>query len=152
QTLAESAVNMINPENPLQFRGLMLAGMSAHVGAREEQALTFFRQAEDIASGEEEAKEALWGQMMCLAELEHEDAPTVLMRLSHAAASHDPRDVVKLSTRRLGFELRSGSIDSLDHALEARPLLAFVSDVLVRTAFRSMLSTALVLRADYAVA
>jgi ATP/maltotriose-dependent transcriptional regulator MalT len=151
QTFAERAVNMANAVDPLHVRGLMIAGTSAHVGAREEQALAFFRQAEEAARSERDAREALCGQMMCLAELEHADAPAVLLRLASEASSDDPRDVVKLSTRRLGFELRSGSIQSLDDALEARPLLPFVSDVFVRTAFRSMLATALVLRADYEI-
>jgi ATP/maltotriose-dependent transcriptional regulator MalT len=149
QTLAERAVNMIEPADPLHVRGLLLAGTSAHVGAREEEALTFFKRAESVASTKHDAREALWGQMMCLAELEHEDAPAVLSRLTSEAATDDPRDVVRLATRTLGFELRSGSIESLDRALETKSLLPFVSDVFVRTAFRSMLATALVLRADY---
>ncbi len=149
-TLAERALRHLSVDAPLWLRSVLLAGTSAHVGSREELALEFFRRAERSAASEREAREARWGQMMCLAELEVDDeARTLLDRLSAEAARDDPRDLVRLATRKLGYELRAGKIESMHEALETLQLVDLVTDTFVRTSFRAMSSVALVLVADY---
>jgi hypothetical protein len=153
QTLAEKALNHLDVGAPLWLRSVLLAGTSAHVGSREEVALEFFRRAERCAADNREAREARWGQMMCLAELEHDDeARKLLAELSAEVSTDDPRDLVRLATRRLGYELRAGKIESIHDALETLQLVDLVADAFVRTSFRAMLSVALVLVADYGLA
>jgi ATP/maltotriose-dependent transcriptional regulator MalT len=149
-TLSEKALRNLEVGAPLWLRSVLLAGTSAHVGSREEVALEFFRRAERSAADDREAREARWGQMMCLAELERDDeARQLLAQLSDEVSPDDPRDLVRLATRKLGYELRAGCIQSIHEALETLQLVEFVSDTFVRTSFRAMLSVALVLVADY---
>src|SRR5205085_371680 len=90
QTLAEKALEGLEVGSPLWLRSVLLAGTSAHVGSREEVALEFFRRAELSAAHEHQAREARWGQMMCLAELEHDaEARELLARLSAEASTAD---------------------------------------------------------------
>jgi len=153
QTLAEKALQALGVGAPLWLRAVLLAGTSAHLGSREEAALEFFRRAEHHAAGDREAREARWGQMMCLAELEQDnEARELLARLASEVSWDNARDLVRLATRRLGYELRAGRIESIHEALETLQLGDLVPDAFVRTSFRAMLSVALVLVADYGAA
>ena len=153
QTLAERALRNLDVGAPLWLRSVLLAGTSAHVGSREEVALELFRRAERSAVDDREAREARWGQMMCLAELEHDaEARELLAQLSAEVSPDNPRDLVRLATRKLGYELRAGKIESIHDALETLQLVDLVPDTFVRTSFRAMLSVALVLVADYGMA
>ena len=153
QTLAEKALRRLEIGAPLWFRAVLLAGTSAHVGSREEVALELFRRAERSAIDPRDAREAKWGRMMCLAELEHDaEARALLAELCAEVSPDDPRDLVRLATRTLGYELRAGRIKSIHGALETLQLVDLVPDAFVRTSFRAMLSVALVLTADYKMA
>jgi DNA-binding CsgD family transcriptional regulator len=130
----------------------MTAAEAAHVAAKEERALELFRSAEENAQSPSEEREALWGQLMCMTELELEGAESALDDLAAGVPSHDARELLRESGRRLGLELKLGSLESLDEARERAQLLAHVKDAVVRTSFRCVFSIALTLDADYDLA
>jgi len=152
QMVAEKALRQLESTEPLFLRSLMVAGTSAHIGGREDAALNFFARAEGAARCTRDEREAKWGQLMCLAELEDGRASPLLAELGAGAATDDPRELVRLANRRLGYELRAGRIESVLAAVESLQLVDLVPDSLVRTSFRATLSGALVLTADYALA
>ncbi|HEU0337001.1 MAG TPA: LuxR C-terminal-related transcriptional regulator [Gaiellaceae bacterium] len=152
QTLAEAVASEVPEAHPLRFRALMTAAEAAHVAAKEESALALFRYAEENAQTPSEEREALWGQLMCMTELELDDASKVLSDLASGVPSHDARELLRESGRRLGLELKLGSLESLDEARERAQLLAHVKDAVVRASFRCVFSIALTLDADYELA
>ena len=152
QTLAESVASELEARHPLRFRALMTAGEAAHVGAKEDYALSLFRTAEANAPGKAETREAQWGQLMCMTELELDEATEVLGGLAAGVPTHDAREILREAGRRLGLELKLGSLESLDEARERAQLLVHVKDAVVRTSFRCVFAVALNLAADYELA
>ena len=54
----------------LCFRALTLAARAAHIGNREEEAVTLFRRAEAIATSNSQLREARWGLLSSLSQME----------------------------------------------------------------------------------
>jgi LuxR family maltose regulon positive regulatory protein len=150
QTLAEAVASEVPESHPLHFRALMTAAEAAHVAAREEEALHLFRQAAKATTTESHVREAMWGQVMCMAELELDQAVTLLDELACGVPRNNPHEIVRESGRRLGLELRFGALTSLRAARERYQLLGHISDAVARASFRSVFATALNLTADYA--
>jgi ATP/maltotriose-dependent transcriptional regulator MalT len=152
RTLAESVARNRSIRPDLRYRAFMIAAEAAHVAAREEDALALFRDAEAAGVTRGQAREALWGQLMCMAELELDDAEVVLNDLAASVPSDDAQEIVKEAGRRIGLELRFGHLKSLTAAREKHQLIPHVRDAFVRTSFRSVFATALNLSADYSAA
>jgi ATP/maltotriose-dependent transcriptional regulator MalT len=135
----------------LAFRALSLAGRAAHLSSREERALDLYRQAEYVAADDAERRDAMWGQLACLIDLEHADAEALLELLSESVSLARPRDYVRAAVLRVYLQLRLGSLD-LDEADTAQQLLAAVNDPHVVLSFLSGYGTALALSARYSEA
>jgi len=135
-------------EPALAFRAHMLAGRAAHLASREEHALDLFEHAEAAAGTEGEMRDAQWGQLMCLTDLELPTAAIRLAELSEGVGFGDPRGMIQAAANRLNFQLRLGSID-LEDADVASQVLPAVSDPLVVSSFLSGYSIALSLVARY---
>lgn len=150
-TLAEHALKLAEEVDPprCRFRALLVAGQASHIGSNESSALDYFGRAELAAKNAQEAREALWGQLMCLSELEAEGAWDILEELATSIARDDPREVVREAGRRLGVEFRFGAFRSISHASDSNQLMSLVADPVVRASFRSTYSTALALSARY---
>lgn len=133
----------------LAFRSLSLAGRAAHLASREQDALAFYRRAEGIAESESETRDAMWGQLACLIDLEDAAAASALEEtLSEAVSFADPRDYVRAAALHVYFQLRFGSLD-LEQADVAAQLLTVVRDPLVKASFLSGYGVALALTARY---
>jgi len=89
---AEGAAHR-DPE--LAFRALSLAGRAAHLASREEEALDFYRRAEEKAATDSERRDAVWGQLICQAELELPETADALRLLKADVTLEDPRDAVR---------------------------------------------------------
>jgi ATP/maltotriose-dependent transcriptional regulator MalT len=152
RTLAESVARDLSTQPNLSYRAFMIAAEAAHVAAREEDALALFRDAEVAGVSRAQTREALWGQLMCMAELELDDAEVVLNDLAANVPSDDAQEIVREAGRRIGLELRFGCLKSLTSAREKHQLVPHVRNALVRTSFRSVFATALNLSADYSAA
>jgi ATP/maltotriose-dependent transcriptional regulator MalT len=130
------------------FRALSVSGRAAHLASREEDGLDLYRRAEAAATTSGESRDAQWGQLRCLIDLESSEAPPMLSALLSGVRLGDPRDVVQAEAHRLHLGLRVGTVD-LDGTEVAEELLESVNDPLVRSSFLSALAAALALAAKY---
>lgn len=148
QMFAEVAATGVSEST---VRALSIAGRAAHLASHEEEALEFYRRAEATASTEAERRDARWGQLRSLIELERPEALLALSDLIATGIASDPREVVRAAGHRLHCGLRFGTVE-LAEADRAAQLLKVVSDPLVTTSFESVYSTALALAGRYAEA
>jgi ATP/maltotriose-dependent transcriptional regulator MalT len=144
-TFAEAAAGN---GSDLAARALSVAGLNAHLVSQEEEGLSFFRRAEAVAQTAAIRRNALWGQAMCLIELDHPDAAPTLERLAGGAVASDPREAVRAAGHRLFYGIKSGRVD-LSEADAAARLLPVVDDAIVETGFLSCYGYALALAARY---
>ena len=146
QAQAEGAASSDAAE--LRFRSLSVAGRAAHLASREEDALELYRQAEAAAATETERRDALWGQVICLIELERPEATQMLDALTASISMSKPRDVVRAAAYTISAQMKLGSLNLAEVEL-ATELLSVVDDPLVESAFRNVYSAALALSARY---
>jgi DNA-binding NarL/FixJ family response regulator len=132
----------------LEFRALSVAGRAAHLASREVEALALYERAEQAATAEAESRDARWGQLACMLDLELPSAAQRLAELSEGVGMGDPREFVRAAGHGVYLQLRQASID-LDVADVAYQLLAAVGDPLVCSSFLSAYTNALVLSARY---
>jgi len=132
----------------LRFRALTVAGRAAHLASREHEGLDLYRHAEAAAADDEERRDALWGQLRSLIDLELPEALSTAEALSVGVGFADARELMRAAGHRLHLKLRFGSID-LHDADVAYQLLTSVSDPLVASSFLSVYSNALALAARY---
>ena len=135
-------------ESEYAFRAMYVAGRAAHLASREEQALELFRRAAIAASEDDERRDALWGALACLIDLEDKDAEAALASLSEGISYGQPRDLVRSAVYRLYLQMHFGSLD-LDEADIAYSVLPTLSDPLVESSFLNGYAAALALVARY---
>jgi ATP/maltotriose-dependent transcriptional regulator MalT len=145
QTSAEAAA-LRNPD--LAYRALHIAARAAHLASREEEALEFYELAESAATTDSETREAVWGRLMCLIDLEREQAAELLEQLSSAMIRSNPLDVIRCAGVRLTYQLRLGELN-LAEADRANELIESLPDPLARTSFECNYAWALALAARY---
>jgi ATP/maltotriose-dependent transcriptional regulator MalT len=138
-------------EPDLAFRALSVAGRAAHLASREEAALDLYCRAEQAAESESERRDAKWGQLVCLIDLELPEAEPALVELSARVSVADAREVVRMATYRVLLEIRTGDL-KLEQADIAHQLIEAVGDPLIETSFLSGYSSALAIAARYAEA
>ena len=149
QACAEAALGESGSKGAMTYRALLVAARAGHVGSREEDALEYYRAAEAIASSDFAAREARWGQVVCAAALELDEAHVLMKSLEDSVRRTDPLELLRLADRRLGLGLRFGSLNSLGDARAAVELLPDVDDPFARCSFRSVYSYGLVLASHY---
>jgi ATP/maltotriose-dependent transcriptional regulator MalT len=132
----------------LEFRALSIAGRAAHLASREEDALSLYRRAEAAAASEAEVRDARWGQLLCLIEMEKPEAEETLDELRAGVRMTDVRDVVRAAAYELSFQVKLGDLD-LHAADQAFALVGQVGDPLVVSSFQSSYSAVLGLVARY---
>jgi len=135
-------------DSALEFRALSVAGRAAHLASREVEAMALYERAEQAATSEAEARDASWGQLICMIDLELPSAATKHAELSEGVGFGDPREFVRAAGHGVYLQLRQGSLN-LDEADLARQLIPTVDDPLVRSSFLSAYSNALALMARY---
>jgi DNA-binding CsgD family transcriptional regulator len=136
-------------QSGITYRALFVAAEAAHLAGDERQALEMFEEAAAQAPTAELARRAEWSRLMCLTELESDQAAHALQALSSGVPADDPHELVLEAGRRLGVELKFGSLRSLQRARDAAQLVPYVPDVLVRISFRSVLAAALTTSSEY---
>jgi DNA-binding NarL/FixJ family response regulator len=132
----------------LEFRALSVGGCAAHLASREEDALALYERAEAVASSEAEVRDARWGQLGCMTDLELPSSGETLAELSQGARFADPRELVRAAGHKLIHQLRLGSLD-LDEADVASQVLPALTDPKVKSAFLSAYSYSLAMVARY---
>jgi ATP/maltotriose-dependent transcriptional regulator MalT len=145
QAFAEAAASI---GSELTFRALSIAGRAAHLASREEVALELYQRAESAASSEAERRDAMWGQLICLIELELPHASETLRSLTAGVRRADVREVVQAAACGLSYQVKLDVLD-LGEADIAAELLGAVSDPLLVSSFQSTYSAVLGLVARY---
>jgi len=135
-------------ESELKFRALCLAGRAAHIASREEEALELYRRAEAVAPTHLAHRDALWGQLVCMIELELPEATENLQALAAGVSRSDTRGVLQSYTYSMAHGTRFGHID-LAGADTVCELVPAVADPLVVSSFQSVYAWALGLAARY---
>ena len=130
------------------FRALCVAGRAAHLASQEEQALALFRRAGAVAADDDERRDALWGELLALIELEMTGADDTLRMLRATVHPANPTHVVRASAYGLSYQIKLGDLD-LSEADAAATLLERVRDPLLISSFQSTYSAALGLAARY---
>jgi DNA-binding NarL/FixJ family response regulator len=149
-TIVEAMIPTL-PVEPTEvgFRCFTLAARAAHIGSREEEALDGYRSAQTVATRRVDQREAMWGQVMCLAALEHPDAHDLLRELESTVERSDARELVRMVDKQLSLGFRFGYVKHLADARRVAELLPSVADPFARCSFRSMYAWALVLASQY---
>jgi LuxR family transcriptional regulator, maltose regulon positive regulatory protein len=145
---AASHARSASSDADIAFRALSMAGRAAHLASHEEAALELFRAAESAARNDAERRDARWGQLTCLIDLERPDAMAALSQLSADVKFGDARELVRMATNEVYIGLRSGVL-RLDQADSAHQVIDLVGDPMVETSFLSGYSIALALAARY---
>ena len=79
----------------LEFRALAVGGRAAHLASREEQALALYERAEAAATSNAEVRDARWGQLVCMIDLELPACQAAYAELSKEVGFADPREFVR---------------------------------------------------------
>jgi LuxR family maltose regulon positive regulatory protein len=149
---ALGAIDRMDDTDPLSFRALVIAARAAHIGNREDEAIQLYTRAEGVASSDGERREAWWGLLSSLSQVESDDAWDVLERLRSDGTWHGAEDIVRDATRCLLLELRSGALRSLSWGRRASEVVSEVRDPIARCSFRNVYASALSVYGDYALA
>jgi ATP/maltotriose-dependent transcriptional regulator MalT len=144
-THAEAAAEV---SGELAFRAHLIAGRAAHLASREDEALQLFRRAEGAATTEVQRRDARWGQVNCLIDLESPEALPALEQLSANVSLADPRERIRAAGHRVYLQLRLASID-LKEADTVRCLIPVTHDPIVVSSFLSGYAMSLGLAARY---
>jgi DNA-binding NarL/FixJ family response regulator len=135
-------------DTTLRFRALSVAGRAAHLASREVEALSIYERAEAAAASDAELRDAKWGQLVCMIDLELPTAAAAFAELSEGVGFGDPRELVRAAGHGVYLHMNQGSLD-LEEADVAHQLLPAVNDPLVCSSFLSAYANALVLAARY---
>ncbi len=149
QAVAEAAAEITDIRDDLHSQLLSVAGRSAHLGSREEDALELFQRAEAAAPNERLKRASQWGQLMSAAALELAEAHTLMGYLEAGVSRSDPVEVIRLADKRLALGFRFGAVRHLAEARRVAELVVEVDDPVVRCSFRCTYSCALNLAAYY---
>ena len=148
EALAALAANDSATEPELAARSSFVAGRAAHVASRETQARSYYARARDLATDPQRTRQAAFGELVAMIELEDPTAEAVLATLADETPL-DPSEQVLLADRRLVYETRFGAPVDLQGGRAASQLLRFVTDPVARTSFRNIFGYALAATANF---
>jgi DNA-binding NarL/FixJ family response regulator len=149
ETYAQSALALAGGRRIDAWRAAMVAGRAAHTGSREESALEFYRAAEQFADSSRGRRDALWGQLMTASALELDETHDLLESLESNLDQSDRYELVRMTDKRLGAEVRLGAVRSLARGRRTVELVEQVGDPFARCSFRCNFAYSLILSAFY---
>jgi len=130
ETLAVQAMQGSPSDGDAGFlsRAYSIAGHSAHLANRENDALGYYQEAERAAADAGQLRDALWGQLLCALDLDRTDLDVALHRLESVRVETID-DSLRIATGKLFLALRLGT--GLDVDLLREPLIEQTGDPLV---------------------
>lgn len=149
ELLAVHAAEIMGDAHPLSSRALFVAGSSAHLMDQDEVALAYHRRAQDVARNEEDLIQALFGQVLCAATLERNDAQDLATRLERHASDVADAKIRSVHARMFVAATLADPRDALRHGELGVHLVSRVSDPLVRSSFLNIWSNILRLAGRY---
>ena len=152
ETLARDAARILGHASALTSSALYRAGQCRYFMDEGADALEYFRDAQQAAQNDADARNALWGQFIAAIEMEDPDAPRLLQEYE-AVGSQTRDSAVRVANGALMLAIRTGGIDeALVEAGAATTLAKEATDPIVRSSFWHIYGAALMLSADYAAA
>ncbi len=131
-------------------RLLRIAGQSAHLRDRLDEALNYLQLARDIAETPEQVRDALWNRFLVLGELERIDEAQTTLEEFETYQGSDLEAMVRASQAHLHLAARMGGINqAVEAQMGSLDLLDQVSDPVVTTGFLQGWATALCLAGRY---
>jgi ATP/maltotriose-dependent transcriptional regulator MalT len=130
-------------------RAWYLAGLSAHLLSQEDVALASHLRARDLASGQQEEGDALWGAHLAAIELSRSDAATYLAELEALELTDVPTRL-RIAVGRMGSATAAANVSGVVTMLN--PLIALVeraNEPMVATSFLMRLAEVQTLRSRY---
>jgi len=135
--------------SPLLPEALCLAGQSAHLADKPEEARHFFAQARQHAQTETDLQRALWGQFTATVEIKAQDAAEILGEFE-TVGTGSVDHLVQAQNGWLYLQMKTGSLPfALDNA---RPILSLAQqarDPLIRVSFLNIYAGALRMAGQY---
>jgi LuxR family transcriptional regulator, maltose regulon positive regulatory protein len=152
ETLARDAARILGRGSTLTSSALCRAGQCRYFTDDCAYALEYFRDAQQTAMNDADARNALWGQFTCAVEMEDSEAPRLLQEYE-AVGSQTRDSAVRVANGTLMLAIRTGGIDeALVEASAATTLANEATDPIVRSSFWHIYGAALMLSADYSAA
>ena len=124
EALAALAANDSDTEPELAAKSSFVAGRAAHVASRETQARSYYARARDLTTDPQRTRQAAFGELVAMIELEDPTAEAVLATLADETPL-DPSEQVLLADRRLVYETRFGAPVDLQERPRRQPAAAF---------------------------
>ena len=148
EALAALAASDLAAEPHLAARANFVAGRAANLASRETQARSYYEQARALAQDVKHVRQAAFGELVAMIELEDPRAEDVLTALSDESRL-EPAEQVILADRKVAYETRFGAPVDIQSGRAARQLLRFVADPVARTSFRNVFGYALAATAHF---
>lgn len=152
EALAARAFRRFKASHPLASRAAYLAGTSAHMDYKNDEAGAYFHRALASAKSVPDRRNALWGQLMVLLDSEESDISEVMQGL-YEVDDGTALSEVRLAVARFHVATRRGSLsDAATPAERAEHVVARVTDPHTRTSFYFMTALYQALAGDYEAA
>ena len=148
-TLAGDTVGRLTEGHPDYAWACNASGRALHFTSQEEAAFESFQRARGAASSDEDLKEALWGQLLAITELDPKQMPGYLDELEQRYS--DDLDVrLRLAVGRYGTAEQTASVaGEWNRFAVLLDSLEYSNDPLASTSFLAMASAAARLDANY---
>lgn len=143
EVLADLAAQDESLDANRRCTALLIAGRAAHAASRLSESRDFYVRARTIAPTARLLRNALFGELGALNELEYTREAEVILAMLESDAELQPSDRVILAGKRLRFDSHVDGLASLDRALTAAQLVIHVTDPIARCSFRNVLAYAL---------
>ena len=147
--LSSHAAKNMEHDHSCLWHSLTVAGKAWHLAHNDVRGLDCFRRARSVASSGTEKEEAVWGELLCAASLEHPDAWSLLDELD-ALPDETPTTALRRAAARRVVGSRLGTLhDAIARWEATEHLLAKVHDPLVRCSVLNSYALVLSLVARY---
>src|SRR5262245_61781697 len=150
---ARQLAHVTHHNDPLASRIFLRAGQIAHLDDRLQEAVEFFKAAEESAVEPADLRQALWSRFVSLTDLDDREAAAGTLSKLESLPPLRVEDLLRASQARLQSALRwGGVVDAVAATGNALELLDRSEDPVVRTGFLQTYGVASILAAHYSEA
>jgi DNA-binding CsgD family transcriptional regulator/tetratricopeptide (TPR) repeat protein len=150
EAFALQAARSSAPDHPFRSKAFWLAGVSAHLLARSDSALSHYEFAQTAASTASDLRHAIWGRVTSTAALDRLDVADELLSELEACSGPSADELLRLATGHLMLASLRGDVrTTLDQVATVAPLVARSEDPLIHSSFLNVHSAILALGGRY---
>jgi ATP/maltotriose-dependent transcriptional regulator MalT len=150
EAFACQAARSAEEEHLSSSRALWLAGTSAHLASRDEEALEYFKRAEHAATSDGDARSAVWGQFTASESLDREEDAAALLADFTERSGTSVDELLRIATGHFRLATLCGGIDqTIDRFRGLTHLAEHSRDPLIRSSFLNSSASLLVLAGRY---